>query len=95
MRSKDGEESTAGLGGSVGCGILLSADKLKGRHQGRVVELVPRDSFNVIWGCTNSGLGRLGILEVMRIDGLGFSLCAVPLGIIRSCISKVAWSELQ
>ena len=53
-----------------------------------MVELVPRDFFDVIRGCANSGLGRLGIPEVTWTDGLGFSLCAVPLDIVRSCISK-------
>ena len=62
--------------------------KLKGKYQGRVGELVPRDSFDVIQGCTNSGSGRLGIPEVMQMDGLGFSLCAALLEIVRSCISK-------
>ena len=62
--------------------------KLKGKCQGRVGELVPRDSFDVIRGCINSGPGRFGIPEVMWTDGLGFSLCAVPLEIIGSCISK-------
>ena len=59
-----------------------------GKCQGKVVELVLRDSFNVLQGCTNSGPGRLGILEVMQTDGLGFSLCAMLLEIIGSCISK-------
>ena len=39
-------------------------------------------------GCANSGLGRLGVPEVMWTDRPGFSLCAVPLEIVRSCISK-------
>ena len=30
------------------CIKVLSVDKLKGKHQGGVVELVPRDSFNII-----------------------------------------------
>ena len=67
---------------------MLSVDKLKGKCQGRVVELVLRYSFNIMQGCANSGPGRLGILEVMWTDGLGFSLCAALLEIVRSCISK-------
>ena len=51
-------------------------------------KLVPRDSFDIIEGCANSGLGRLGILEVTWMHGLGFSLCAMLLEIIGSCISK-------
>ena len=51
--------------------------KLKGEHQGRVGELVPRVSFDVMWGCANSRPGRLGVPEVTRTDG--FSLCAAPL----------------
>ena len=39
-------------------------------------------------GCTDSRPGRLRILEVTQTDGLGFSLCAAPLDIIRSCISS-------
>ena len=53
-----------------------------------MAELVPRDSFNVIQGCANSGPGRLRIPEVTWMDGLGFSLCAAPLDIVGSCISK-------
>ena len=49
---------------------LLRVDKLKGEHQGRVGELVLRDSFDIIWGCANSGPGRLGIPEVMQTDRL-------------------------
>ena len=30
-------------------------------------------------GCTNSGPGSLGVLEMMQIDRPGFSLCAAPL----------------
>ena len=30
-------------------------------------------------GCANSRPGGLGVLEMMRTDGPGFSLCAVPL----------------
>ena len=41
-------------------------------------ELVPKDSFDVIQGCANSGLGRLGVSEVTRTDGPAFSLCAMP-----------------
>ena len=48
--------------------ILLSAVKLKGKHQGRVGELVPRDSFDIIQGSANSGPGRLGIPEVWNIS---------------------------
>ena len=29
--------------------------------------------------CVNSGPGSLGVLEMMQMDGPGFSLCAVPL----------------
>ena len=63
----------------VSLNALLSVDKLKRKCQGRVGELVPRDSFNVIQGCINSGPGRLGIPEVTWTDGLGFSLCAALL----------------
>ena len=30
-------------------------------------------------GCANSRPGSLGVLEMTRTDGPGFSLCAVPL----------------
>ena len=50
-------------------------------------ELVLRDSFDIIRGCANSRPGRLRIPEVMRVDGLGFSLCAVLLEIVGSCKS--------
>ena len=60
----------------------------KGERQGRVGELVPRDSFDIIRGGANSGPGRLGVPEVMWMDGPGFSLCAAPLEIVGSCISK-------
>ena len=60
-----------------------------------MVELVPRDSFDIIRGCTNSGPGRLGIPEVTWMDGLGFSLCAALLEIVGSWISKVAQLEPQ
>ena len=63
---------------------LLRVNELKGKCQGRVHELVPRDSFNVIQGCANSRSGRLGIPEVTWMDGLGFSLCAAPLEIVES-----------
>ena len=53
--------------------------KLKGKHQRRVGELALRDSFDIIWGCTNSGPGRLRVPEVTWTDGLGFSLCAALL----------------
>ena len=43
--------------------------------------------------CANSGPGRLGVLEVTQIDGLGFSLCAALLDIVRSCISEYMKSE--
>ena len=39
-------------------------------------------------GRTLTGPGRIGIPEMMRTDELGFSLCAVPLEIVGSCISK-------
>ena len=45
-------------------------------------ELVLRDSFNVIRGSANSGPGRLGVLEVMQMDGPGFSLYAVLLKLL-------------
>ena len=38
--------------------------------------------------CANSGSGRFGVTDVTQIDGLGFSLCAAPLNIVGSCISK-------
>ena len=60
----------------------------KGKCQGRMVELVPRDSFEVIQGCTNSGPGILRIPGVTQTDRLVFSLYAAPLEIVRSCISK-------
>ena len=59
-----------------------------GKCQGRVVELSPRSSFDIIWGCANSEPGRLRILGMTQMDGLGFSLCAALLDIVRSCISK-------
>ena len=46
-------------------GTLLRV-KQKGKRQGRVGELVPRDSFNIIQGCANSGPGGLGIPEVTQ-----------------------------
>ena len=49
---------------------------------------VQRSSFDVLQGHTNSRLGRIRIPEVTQTDGLGFSLCAAPLDIVRSCISK-------
>ena len=39
----------------------------------------------------NSGPGRFGIPEVTQMDGLGFSLCAALLDIVRSYYFKVAW----
>ena len=30
-------------------------------------------------GCTNSGSGSLGVLEMIWMDGPSFSLCAAPL----------------
>ena len=67
---------------------LLRVDNSRGKRQGRVGELALRDSFDVMRGCANSGPGRLGILKVMQMDGLGFSLCAAPLEIVGSCISE-------
>ena len=32
-------------------------------------------------GCIDSGPGSRGVLEWVRIDGPGFSLCATPLGL--------------
>ena len=55
----------------------------------------PRSSFDVLQGCANSRPGRLGIPELMQMDGLGFSLCAAPPDIVRSCISKWHGSEPQ
>ena len=54
-----------------------------------------RSSFNILQVCANSRPGRIRIPEVMQMDGLGFSLCAVLLDIIRSCISKWHGSEPQ
>ena len=45
--------------------------------------------------CTNSGPGRFGVPEMTQMDGLGFSLCAAPLDIIRSCISEYMGLEPQ
>ena len=36
-------------------------------------------SFDFGQGCANSGPGGHGVLEMMQIDGPGFSLCAAPL----------------
>ena len=59
-----------------GSRLVLRVDKLNGKLQGRVGELVPRNSFNVIRG---SGPGRHRVLEVTQMDGPDFSLCAVSL----------------
>ena len=43
------------------------------------LELTPMVSFDVEQGGVNSGPGSHRILEGVRIDGPGFSLCAAPL----------------
>ena len=42
-------------------------------------KLIPRDSFDIRQGYTNSRPGSLGVLEMTQMDGPGFSLCAAPL----------------
>ena len=79
----------------MGLSCCVLKVRRQGKHQGRVVELVPRSSFDISQGCTNSRPGRLRIPEVMQSNGLGFSLCAVLLDIVRSCISEQHGSEPQ
>ena len=55
---------------------LVLRVKKRGKCQGRVAELFPRSSFDILQGCTNSGSGRIGIPEVTWMDRLGFSLAA-------------------
>ena len=43
------------------------------------LELTLMSSFDVEQGGVNSGPDSHGVLEWMRADGPGFSLCAVPL----------------
>ena len=43
------------------------------------LELAPMGSFNVSKGGVNSRPDSHGILEGVRTDGPGFSLCAAPL----------------
>ena len=43
------------------------------------LELTPMGSFDVEQGGVNSRPGSHGILDGMRTDGPGFSLCAAPL----------------
>ena len=57
------------------------------KHQERMVELVPRNSFDVLQGCANSGLGRLGIPEVMWMEWTWLQLMC-SLDIVGSGISK-------
>ena len=42
-------------------------------------KLTPMSSFDVEQGGVNSGPGSRGVLERVRTDGPGFSLCAAPL----------------
>ena len=55
--------------------------KLNGDEGGtsRKLELTPMSSFDVEQGGVNSGPDSHGVPEWMRTDGLGFSLCAMPL----------------
>ena len=46
------------------------------------LELTPMGSFNIGQGGVNSGPGSYGVLEGVRTDGLGFSLCAAPLELL-------------
>ena len=43
------------------------------------LELTPMSSFDIEQGGINSGPDSHGVLEWVRTDGPGFSLCAAPL----------------
>ena len=61
-------------------GMLLSVEielKRGGAHQGRIGKLISMGSFDIGQGVRQPG--SLRVLEMMQMDGPGFSLCAVPL----------------
>ena len=55
----------------------IELNRGKGEHQGRIE--TPMSSFDVEKGDVNSRPGGRGVLELVRTDGPGFSLCAAPL----------------
>ena len=77
--------------------VVKSWYNSRGKHQGRVGELVPRDSFDIIQGYANSRPGRLRVPEVMWMDGPSFSLCAalLKLSVLRSGMARTTVGGME